>query len=122
MSKPRDERQKDLFRPPLDQIIDLAHPLAQLAGQIDWQFIEQRLGSVYQRGPGQPPLPIRLIAGLMILKHMHSLSDEVLCATDRLSCKSAVSCSSPSRWRQRVKDDRSNGSSCRNTCSPHRNW
>ena len=34
----------------------------------------------------------------------------VLCATDRLSWISATSCSSPSRWRQRVIDDRSNGS------------
>ena len=31
MSKPRDERQKDLFRPALDQIIDMSHPLARLA-------------------------------------------------------------------------------------------
>jgi IS5 family transposase len=26
------------------------------------------------------PLPTRLVAGLFILKHMHDLSDEVLCA------------------------------------------
>jgi len=30
-------------------------------------------------GAGQPPLPTRLVAGLLILKHMHDLSDEVLC-------------------------------------------
>jgi hypothetical protein len=28
----------------------------------------------------QPGLPTRLVAGLLILKHMHDLSDEVLCA------------------------------------------
>ena len=27
-------------------------------------------------GRGQPPLPTRLVAGLLILKHMHDLSDE----------------------------------------------
>jgi hypothetical protein len=32
-----------------------------------------------------------------------------LCATDRLSCSGAASASSPSRWRQRVSDERSNG-------------
>ncbi len=32
MSKPRDERQKDLFRPALDQIIDMGHPLVPGAG------------------------------------------------------------------------------------------
>jgi hypothetical protein len=26
MTKPRDERQKDLFRPPLDRIIAMDHP------------------------------------------------------------------------------------------------
>jgi transposase, IS5 family len=31
-------------------------------------------------GDGRPPLPTRLVAGLLILKHMHSLSDEALCA------------------------------------------
>ncbi len=80
MSTPKDERQKDLFRPALDSIIDLKHPLVLLAQRIDWAFLERRLGSVYKPGPGQPPLPVRLIAGLMILKHMESLSDEALCA------------------------------------------
>ena len=80
MSKPRDERQKDLFRPALDQIIDMGHPLVRLAQEIDWSFLEQRFASVCEAGPGQPPLPARLIAGLFILKHTHSLSDEALCA------------------------------------------
>lgn len=80
MSRPRDERQSDLFRPPLDKIIDLGHPLVRLAQEIDWGFLERQLGDGYEAGPGQPPLPVRLVAGLMILKHMHSLSDEVLCA------------------------------------------
>src|SRR5262245_61101926 len=43
-------------------------------------------------------------------------------ATERLSCNSAAICSSPSRWRQRVSDERSNGSSCRNTTSPQKYW
>ncbi len=80
MSKPRDDRHRDLFRPPLDQIIALRHPLARLAQEIDWDFLDERFSSVCQAGPGQPPLPTRLVAGLFILKHMHDLSDEVLCA------------------------------------------
>jgi IS5 family transposase len=79
MGRPRDERQKDLFRPPLDKIIDLGHPLVKLAERIDWGFLEARWGAVYEAGPGQPPLPVRLVAGLFIIKHMHNLSDEVLC-------------------------------------------
>src|SRR5438105_675059 len=80
MAKPRDNRQKDLLRPALEDIIDLAHPLVRLAREIDWQFLDSRFASVCTSGPGQPPLPTRLVAGLFILKHMHDLSDEVLCA------------------------------------------
>jgi transposase, IS5 family len=37
-------------------------------------------GAVYSDKAGHPPLPTRLMAGLSILKHMHDLSDEDLCA------------------------------------------
>jgi IS5 family transposase len=80
--RPRERRetgQNDLFRARLDQIVDVAHPLAKLARTIDWGFLEERCGAVYRDGPGQPPLPTRLMAGLAILKHLHDLSDEVLC-------------------------------------------
>jgi IS5 family transposase len=72
MSKLRDERQKDLFRPALEQIIDMGHPLVRLAGEIDWGFLEQRFASVCTIGPGQPRLRARLIAGLFILKMGYS--------------------------------------------------
>ena len=80
MGKPRDDRQKIELRPTLDEIIDLAHPLARLAREIDSGFLDERFRSVYSVAPGQPPLPTQLIAGLLILKHMHDLSDETLCA------------------------------------------
>jgi hypothetical protein len=50
-----------------------------LAGKIDWNFLAGRFSSVCRVGLGQPPLPTRLVAGLLILKHMHNLSDEALC-------------------------------------------
>jgi len=80
MAKPRDDRQKDLLRPALEEIIDLGHPLARLGRAIDWTFLDGRFASVCAPGAGQPGLPTRLVAGLFILKHMHDLSDEVLCA------------------------------------------
>jgi IS5 family transposase len=58
----------------------MGRPLAQLAAAIDWGLLEQRLGSVYTDAPGHPPLPMRLMAGPAILKHMHDLSNEALCA------------------------------------------
>ena len=80
MAKPRDDRQKDLLRPALEAIIDLGHPLVRLAREIDWGFLDGRFADVCTAGAGQPPLPTRLVAGLFILKHMHDLSDEALCA------------------------------------------
>jgi hypothetical protein len=62
MAKPRDDRQKDLLRPALEDIIDLGHPLARLAREIDWQFLDGRFASVCAPGAGQPPLPTRLVA------------------------------------------------------------
>jgi hypothetical protein len=80
VARSRDDRQKDLLRPALEAIIDLGHPLVRLAGEIDWGFLDRRFASVCTPGPGQPGLPTRLVAGLFILKHMHNLSDEMLCA------------------------------------------
>ena len=88
MSKPREDRQKELFRPPLDRIIDLDHPLVHLAEEIDWGFLDGRFRSVCRSGSGQPPLPTRLLAGLLDLKHMHDLLDGVRgpCAPRRPTC------------------------------------
>ena len=114
MSQPRDDRQDDLFRTSLEAIINLRHPLVRLAAEINWDFLAKRFSSVCRVGPGQPPLPTRLVAGLFILKHMHNLSDEALC--DRwvenpyfqYFCGEAVfrhelpfDRSSLTRWRQR---------------------
>src|SRR6195256_5100860 len=80
--KPRERREsgeQDLFRSRLDAIIDMRHALVKLARAIDWRFLEREFGAVYTDGPGSPPLPTRLMAGLSILKHTYDLSDEVLC-------------------------------------------
>jgi transposase, IS5 family len=118
VSQPRDDRQDDLFGPSLEKIINLRHPLVRLAAEIDWEFLAGRFSSVCRVGPGQPPLPTRLVAGLLILKHMHNLSDEALC--DRwvenpyfqYFCGEVVfqhaapfDRSSLTRWRQRLGEE-----------------
>jgi IS5 family transposase len=118
MGRPRDERQKDLLQPALDQIIDLKHPLVLLAGEIDRDFLDNRFRTVCLPGPGQPGPPTRLVAGLFILKHMHNLSDEVLCARwlenpyYQYFCGELSFCrklpfdrSSLTRWRRRLGED-----------------
>jgi IS5 family transposase len=117
-SKPRDDRQKDLLRPALDEIIDLGHPLARLAREIDWGFLDGRFSSVCRSGPGGPPLATRLVAGLLILKHMHDLSDEALrarwlenpyyqffCGEESFRHALPFERSSLSRWRQRLGEE-----------------
>jgi transposase, IS5 family len=82
MSRPREKREtgeQDLCRSRLDQIINMKHELVRLAQAIDWPVLEKRFAAVYSDGPGMPPLPTRLMAGLAILKHTFDLSDEVLC-------------------------------------------
>jgi transposase, IS5 family len=66
----------DLFRQELVNLINLRHPLAQLAGQIDWASCEARFGGLYAAGVGRPGHPLRLMVGLQLLKHMANLSDE----------------------------------------------
>src|SRR3954451_23280043 len=120
--RPRERRetgQSDLFQARLDQIVDLTHPLVKLSRAIDWGFLEERCGVVYSDGPGQPPLPTRLMAGLAILKHLHDLSDEVLCERWLENPYFQLFCgeeffrhtlpferSSLTRWRQRMGEER----------------
>ena len=75
----RESGQTDLLRSRLDHILNMDHALVKLAKTIDWRFLEERLGEVYDDDPGRPPLPTRLMAGLAILKSTHNLSDENLC-------------------------------------------
>src|SRR5215216_4069650 len=115
----RETGQTDLFRARLDQIVDLNHPLVKLSGAIDWTFLEMHFGVVYDDDPGRPPLPTRLMAGLSILKHMHDLSDEVLCERWIETPNWQLFCgeeffkhtppfdrSSLTRWRQRMGEER----------------
>src|SRR3954452_9052798 len=120
--RPRERRetgQSDLFQARLDQIVDLTHPLVKLSRAIDWGFLEERCGVVYSDGPGQPPLPTRLMAGLAILKHTHDLSDEVFCegwlaepylqlfcGEEFFQHKRTFDRSSLTRWRQRMGEDK----------------
>ena len=122
MGKPRERGEtgeQDLFRARLDQILNMNHALVRLARTIDWPVLEARFGSVYSDGPGMPPLPTRLMAGLAILKHTFNLSDEALCERwienpyFQYLTGEAFFChelpfdrSSMTRWRQRMGEER----------------
>ena len=118
MSAPRSGPRRDLFRPALDEIIDPDHPLVHLAQDLNWNQLEGRIRSACRPGPGQPPLASRLIAGLFVLKRIHDLSDEALCARwlenpyDQYFCgeqhfrrRLPFDRSSLARWRGRLGED-----------------
>jgi transposase, IS5 family len=120
--KPRERREtgeQDLFRSRLDQIIDMRHALVKLARETDWAFLQRTFGEAYEDGPGQPPLPTRLMAGLMILKYTHNLSDEALCerwvenpyyqflcGEEFFQHELVLDRSSLTRWRQRMGEEK----------------
>jgi IS5 family transposase len=95
----------DFFRSRLDAMIDLRHPLAVLATRMPWAAIEARLAPLFERRSrdgrlseaedlfgvssqelaggvsvaGRPRLPVRLMVGLLYLKHTYNESDESVC-------------------------------------------
>ena len=77
----RESGQNDPFRARLDQIVDVGHPLVKLGKAIDWRFLEDRFAErPIRTEPGIRRCRRGSWAGLAILKSMHDLSDEDLCA------------------------------------------
>jgi len=60
----------------LKDTLDQKHPLFILAEKIDWQQFEEAFSGLYCADNGRPALPIRLMVGLLILKHLRNISDE----------------------------------------------
>jgi IS5 family transposase len=52
------------------------HKLYILANQVNWIEFENKLRKHYSQTMGAPAKPIRLMVGLLILKHLRNLSDE----------------------------------------------
>lgn len=66
----------DMFRQRLDELVNLKHPLAQLATHIDWSVFEREWAGHFPSSRGRPATPTRLVAGLLYLQHTFALSDE----------------------------------------------
>ena len=71
------QNQKNLFQPMLTEFIDMSHELVLLANKIDWNHFE-KLFSKYYSHTGQPSMPIRFMAGCLLLKRLYNLGDETL--------------------------------------------
>ena len=60
----------------LSDLLNSSHPLYQLADKIDWAKFDTAFEPLYSQNNGRPSKPIRLMCGLLILKHLRNLSDE----------------------------------------------
>jgi IS5 family transposase len=70
------DRQRDLFRSELANIIDSSHGLVKLAKAVDWERLDQVFGSTFCPDNGRPGISTRLMVALHYLKYTHNLSDE----------------------------------------------
>jgi IS5 family transposase len=71
--------EEDLFRQRLENLLDTRHELYRLAEQIPWESCADRFGVLYAER-GRPGLPLRLLVGLQLLKHLHAVADEEVVA------------------------------------------
>ena len=62
----------------LSDMLNQSHPLYKLADKIDWAKFDTAFAPLYCQNNGRPAEPIRLMCGLLILKHLRNLSDESL--------------------------------------------
>jgi transposase, IS5 family len=59
-----------------DSTLNQKHPLFVLANRIDWTVFENAFSPLYCLDNGRPAKPIRLMVGLLMLKHIRNISDE----------------------------------------------
>jgi IS5 family transposase len=116
LSKPEGNVQRELFRTPLLDIIDLSHPLCKLATVIEWATFDEAFGELYSPDQGRPAKPTRLMVGLQYLKYTYNLSDEEVvarwvenpywqyfCGREYFEHEVPIEPSSMTKWRNRVK-------------------
>ncbi len=60
----------------LEDTLNSKHPLYILANRVDWQQFETAFSPLYCLDNGRPAKPIRLMVGLLSLKHIRNISDE----------------------------------------------
>jgi len=75
--KAKNQKQTSFFFS-LQDTLNPSHPLFILANQIQWDIFEESFKDLYCQDNGRPAKPIRLMVGLLILKHIRNLSDEAV--------------------------------------------
>ena len=62
----------------LEDMLSHEHPLFQLSNKINWERFENAFSPLYCSTNGRPAHAIRLMYGLLILKHLRNVSDEMV--------------------------------------------
>lgn len=75
LGKIKPNNQQNLFKTRLTDLINLGHPLVKLSNELSWDKMELEFQNLYS-DQGRPSIPIRKIAGLLMLKEMFKESDE----------------------------------------------
>ena len=117
-----DNSQDDLFLPRLSNMLNPKHEMMILEKMVNWDELAEEFTDCYSSDNfkgGCPPKPVRLMIGLLLLQHMHSLSDELVverwvenpywqyfCGYDILQWKMPINPSSLTRFRDRAGDKR----------------
>ena len=120
MSIPKkiDTKQGDLFKSRLSKQLDPSHEILTLSKAISWEVLEEKINVLLpNKKDGQPPKPVRLIVGMLMLQHVYNLSDEAIverwvenpywqyfCGFDYLQWDFPINPSTLTRWRKRLGD------------------
>jgi IS5 family transposase len=99
----------------LEMVLNPSQELYKLAQVLDWGTLERAFGALYCPDNGRPGIPIRLMAGLHLLKHTFGLSDEQVvaqwvlnpywqffCGEEYFQHQLPIHPSQMTRWRKRI--------------------
>ncbi|MGI9570917.1 MAG: IS5 family transposase [Desulfobulbia bacterium] len=108
-------RQHDLFRSELANMINPGHPLVTLSKAVNWKRLDEVFGETYCPDNGRPAISTRLMVALHYLKYTYDLSDEdtvqgwlenpywqYLSGMKFFQHKLPIHPSSMTRWRNRI--------------------
>ncbi len=119
MKPEKTDNSPQLFQSSLEAIINLDHPLAQMANAIDWDDLDKNMGECYAADMGRPGNATRLMVGLHYLKHAFDESDESVvarwlenpywqyfCGYKYMQHEFPIHPTSMTKWRNRLGADR----------------
>jgi IS5 family transposase len=102
----------------LDDLLNPEHEISRLARAIDWDSLVAAFGPLYADQRGRPGVPIRLMAGIVLLQQTFGVSDEKVvetwvqnpywqyfCGEEFFQHAFPIDPSSLSRWRGRIGKD-----------------